>query len=620
MTGPASSLPSAPEGSKTPGTPRVSAGTSTIADAALPAGRLGGRDLVLCFVLAALVDVAVGGRVLPAVLAGGLVNPDSYMRLVRLHDILSNGAVLDSVIRDGAGRGTQLHWSHLIDSLLVLLAQPLRLFLPWHQALHAVAAAFGPLGVGALGAAAAWAAAPLAARRFLFLAPLATALAPAIAGYGIPGVLHHHGALMVVVVMLGGWALRAGMAQPPRGAGLALGAWSAVGIWFTPEAMPFILMAFGLVWLAWLEAPRAGAGARMVREAGWGFLATALLIFAVDPPLQDGRWAVVADRMSVVHLAMAAATALAATLTYVVDRARLAGMVRLGVGSVVGAACIGGWIALFPGLLRGAEGLLDPATAALFFRGISEMQPVRGLADSLTYLFAGAAGTAALAWFAWQARSLTMVAAAVAAGALLAFSVQHVRFASYPACLAVALLPVVLTRLTAALAGRTESRLALARVGTLAAFVLVPQAGSALAAHDAAAPSGVPGAACPVAAAVDLLAPYAGRVVLSDVNDVPEILYRTGMRTVGSLYHRSPQNFLKLRAAWRSRPAVDGAAAVRQAGAELVLFCPRPRRSSLVADVDGETLLDALGAGHPPPWLHELGRSPAGHILYEVRP
>ena len=87
-----------------------------------------------------------------------------------------------------------------------------------------------------------------------------------------------------------------------------------------------------------------------------------------------------------------------------------------------------------------------------------------------------------------------------------------------------------------------------------------------------------------------------GRVVLSDVNDVSEILYRTGMRTVGSLYHRSPQNFLKLRAAWRSRPAVDGADAVRQAGADLVLFCLRPRRSSLVADIAGETLLDALRA------------------------
>jgi len=588
-----------------------------------PAGHLRGRDLALCFMLAAMLDVAVGGRLLAGVLAGGLVNPDSYMRLVRLDDILSNGQVLDSVFRDGSGRGTQLHWSHLVDSLLVLLAQPLRLFLPWREALHAVAAAFGPLGVGALGAAAAWAAAPLAARRFLWLAPLSAALAPAIAGYGIPGVLHHHGALMVVVTMMGGWALRAATAVGPGGgggAGLALGAWSGVGIWFTPEAMPFILMGFGLVWLAWLEAPRDGAGARMVRQAGYGFLVTSLLIFAVDPPLLDGRWAAVTDRMSVVHLAMAAATALAATLTWAVDATRLSGIGRIALGSVAGALCVGGWIALFPGLLRGAEGLLDEATAALFFRGIAEMQPVRGVADSLTYLFGGTAAVVVMGWLAWQARSLTALAAALAALALLAFSVQHVRFASYPACLAVALLPVVLTRLTVALAGRAESRLALARVGTLAAFVLVPQIGSAIAARSEVAPVGAPGAACPVNAAVDLLLPYAGRVVLSDVNDVPEMLYRTGVRTVGSLYHRSPGNFLRLRAAWRSLPAQDGAALVRAAGAELVLHCTRPRRGSIVADVQGQTLLDVLDAGQAPPWLREVGRGMAGHVLYEVLP
>ena len=592
-----------------------------------PAGRLRGRDLALCFALAMLLDVAVGGRMVAGVLAGGLVNPDSYMRLVRLDDILASGQVLDSVLRDGSGRGTQLHWSHLVDSMLVLLAQPLRLFLPWREALHVVAAAFGPLGVGALGAAAAWAAAPLAARRFLWLAPLSAALAPAIAGYGIPGVLHHHGALMVVVVMMGGWTLRAaavartgGGGRAGGGAGLALGAWSGVGIWFTPEAMPFILMGFGLVWLAWLEAPRDGMGARMVRQAGFGFLLTALLIFAVDPPLLDGRWAAVPDRMSVVHLAMAAATALAATLTWAIDATRLSGVGRIALGSVAGALCVGGWIALFPGLLRGAEGLLDEATAVLFFRGIAEMQPVRGVADSMTYLFGGAAAAVVMAWLAWQARSLTALAAAMAALALVAFTVQHVRFASYPACLAVALLPVVLTRLTAALAGRAEKHLALARVGTIAAFVLVPQIGSLIAARSEVAPAGAPGAACPVSAAVDLLLPHAGRVVLSDVNDVPEILYRTGVRTVGSLYHRSPGNFLRLRAAWRSLPAHDGAVLVRAAGAELVLHCKRPRGSSIVADVVGQTLLDVLDAGQPPPWLREIGRGKAGHVLYEVLP
>ena len=580
------------------------------------AGRLRGADFVLCFALAALVDLAVGGRVLAGVWAGGLVNPDSYMRLVRLDEMLEKGQVLDSVFRDGSGAGTQLHWAHLVDGLLVLLAAPLRLLMPWRDALHAVAAGFGPLGVGALGVAAAWAAAPVAARGFLWLAPLAAGLAPAVAGYGIAGVLHHHVPLMVVATVLGGLALRACLGTPGRGVGWAMGAWSAVGIWFTPEAMPFILLGFGIVWVGWLESPRDGVGASMVRGAGFGFLAAMLLVWAVDPPRPD-RFLPVPDRASVVHVAMAAACALAACFTWAVEAVRR----RWLVGVVAGVVPVLGWIALFPGLLRGAEGLLDPATAALFFRGISEMAPVRGVADSLTYLSGGALGVAVLGALAWRGRRLALWAAAVAALALLAFSVQHVRFASYPACLAAAILPVALTRLTWALAGRAESRLALARVGVIAGFVLVPQLGSALAVGGGAAPPpGTAGAACPVSAAVPLLAGHGGRVVLSDVNDVPEILYRTRVKTVGSLYHRSPQNYLRLRAAWRSDPARDGDAALRAAGVELVLHCARPRRTTVVADLPGGTLLDALDAGQPPGFLTEIGRGEAGYTLYALRP
>lgn len=236
------------------------------------------------------------------------------------------------------------------------------------------------------------------------------------------------------------------------------------------------------------------------------------------------------------------------------------------------------------------------------------MAPVRGLADWLTYLSGGIAGTVVIAVLAVRSGRLAALAGAVA---LVAFSVQHVRFASYPACLAAALLPVVLTRLSAALEG---SRAALARVGVIALFILLPQLGSTLA-KPGAPPAGAPGAACPVEAAVPLLLPHPGRVVLSDVNDVPEILYRTQVRTVGSLYHRSAGNFLRLREAWRG----NGIAPLQAAGVELVLFCPRPRAGSIVHDLPGGTLYDALLARQPPAWLVEIGRGVAGHVLYEVR-
>jgi hypothetical protein len=42
----------------------------------------------------------------PDLRMGGLSNPDRYMRLVRLRDMLTEGTVLDTVARDGSGHGT----------------------------------------------------------------------------------------------------------------------------------------------------------------------------------------------------------------------------------------------------------------------------------------------------------------------------------------------------------------------------------------------------------------------------------------------------------------------------------------------------------------------------------
>ena len=44
-------------------------------------------------------------------------------------------------------------------------------------------------------------------------------------------------------------------------------------------------------------------------------------------------------------------------------------------------------------------------------------------------------------------------------------------------------------------------------------------------------------------------------VVPADVNDTPDLLYRTQVRTVGSLYHRDIEAFARLRAAWRVPPS-----------------------------------------------------------------
>ena len=103
------------------------------------------------------------------------------------------------------------------------------------------------------------------------------------------------------------------------------------------------------------------------------------------------------------------------------------------------------------------------------------------------------------------------------------------------------------------------------------------------------------------------------------MNDVPELLYRTGIRTVGSLYHRNFAAYGRLHRAWRAIPGDAPGPEFRATGASLVLICRRPARSLMVADLPPETLMDRLAAGHPPAWLARVaGDVEAGYVLYRV--
>src|SRR5579863_4670352 len=99
--------------------------------------RLGMRDGLLYALLPVAISFASRAKELPGLLAGGLSNPDSYMRLLRLEEGLRHHDIGYIVSRDGSGAGTLLHWSHLLDALILLLAAPFRLVMDTHAALHA---------------------------------------------------------------------------------------------------------------------------------------------------------------------------------------------------------------------------------------------------------------------------------------------------------------------------------------------------------------------------------------------------------------------------------------------------------------------------------------------------
>jgi hypothetical protein len=117
-----------------------------------------------------------------------------------------------------------------------------------------------------------------------------------------------------------------------------------------------------------------------------------------------------------------------------------------------------------------------------------------------------------------------------------------------------------------------------------------------------------------------LLAPVGNKIVLAEPQDTPELLYRSQIETVGSLYQHGVPGYLRDRDAWRAVPGAQVPGTMRATKADYVLFCPQPGRYLPVVDLPKDTLWDALEANTPPVWLTLVGRDAAGWRLYKIIP
>ena len=586
--------------------------------------RIGWRNGTAAVALPVLVVLALGARQFPSVVNGGLIDPDSYMRLVRLRETLQLHRPAYSVAGDGSGHGTLLHWSHLLDSLVCMLVAPFGLVLDPMAALHLAAVLAGPISVGALGYAVAWTATPFAGERhLLWLCPLLVALSPAVGMYGMPGVLHHHVPILLAIVMAAGYAARVITGSAKPGAGLAIGAWSAVAIWFTPEVMPLVLLVFGGLWLAWITMPGRTDISAAIGAAGAAFLVIITAAFAVDPPYA-GYASAELDRLSILFVGLAVAVTAAAGSTMVIDRIMPAvsgrTAARILAAVLAGAGCLALWIAAFPVVLRGTGGVLKAADWHAMFDHVLEMQSVNGAAGAVQYLLTGMLAALLLCWLALRHRSVVLFYVAMCLVALTGLGWAHVRFAAYPETVGVIMLPIAIAQLEQHAQTWRDTAFAMTRLALIALFIALPQASHLPGVSRAAqAAEAEVTKSCKLTGVADMLAPYAGAVVLADVNDTPELLYRTHVLTVGSLYHRNMAAFLRLQAAWRSAPADSEPATVAATGASLVMFCASPGRSAMVADLAPNTLLDRLNQGAVPPWLQQVATDPAsGNNLYRI--
>jgi hypothetical protein len=572
------------------------------------------RLYALMFCIASGLDLLLGVRSFGLVLHGNLIDPDSYMRLLRIEQGLQHGGLTNLVLRDDSGTPLVIEWSRLFDGMLVAMAAPLAPFLGWHRALFAAGLASGPLSAGLLGMGLGFAAAPFSENRLLWTAPVVAMLLPGIRGYAPFGVVHYHIIMLAATAFTAGFALRA--REGGVGALMAAGLAGGIALWIMPETMPFVLFTcIGLGW-RWLFVTSGAALAWL----GAGFASVLALAILIDPP-HGGIFVPEIDRVSIVYAALGAVV-LAVTLVLAwLDRMGLTGRRRAALGLTAALVGFTFWLMRYPLVALGPYGLMSAREMHLFFGTMAETQPVRGVDEAFLLLAPGCFALAYCLLRAWRGRSgiqpagfWLILASAILLSLIL--TARFVIFQQFPAGFAAALLPVALADASALFAIR-PIRAASARVGLIGGILIIPYAPAM--ALAAAHPEAKARPACSIRAVMPLLAPLAGRIVLTTAAEVPELLYRTRVIAVGSLYQHGIGGFLRARAAWRSPVAVHPSAAMRKTGAGFVLFCPSTHRYAPVRGAPKDALWDALQAGHPPPWLRRVGAGEAnGFQLYRI--
>jgi len=564
--------------------------------------------VVIVILACAAISIVAGN--LQGVFDGKLIDTDSYARVSRIEAMVEAGRALHHTPRDNSGLNIGLHWTHLLDGLILLLSLPLRLFFPLGEALRLAGAAIGPLSTMLVAMAAVQAVRLVAGSgRHAITAAVLAALAPGVVAYGAFGRADHHILLVAIAAIMPALAYAAGSGRRGLAPAIAAGALGGLGEWMSPETLPFLLFAWGVAALRDVEADRR-VGPRALALAA-GHLVMLGLALLIDPPA-SGRLAVEVDRLSLPYVELAAGMLVVPSILRrfvpVVASPWLASILA---GAVLAVPLIA-WAVHYPGVLKGTGGIFSAEAIARIWQHVSEMQPVRSPENlGLMIVLPALVVMLSLGTLLWRRRTPMALLLAAFAVFLLYIGVKHIRFAMYLQLAAVVALGVVIEIVTR----REEARAwRLVLVAAWLGLLVGPFALSSALPSDE-SPERQAGSCDPRTLRREL-EPLAGQIVLTPFSDAPEILYFTRAIMVAGPYHRAEKLILTSMDAFDETTFAGTSvpASFAATKARAVLVCIKDRATA-------GTLWAALKERRPPDWLVErpLLDPKSGYRLYVVR-
>lgn len=551
--------------------------------------------------------------------SGELRDPDDYMRMTRVFDLLDgSGAPSYSAPRLGP-QGSEIGWSRLADAPLAAVQRGLEIFMDRIPAAMWTATVVPALALLALVFAAFWYAGPLAPGQrgraiFIFFALLCS--------WGIlrqffPGRVDHHMWQILLTVFAFGALVRTYFAPErlryPVMAGLAFGAGLAIGA----DILPGLTFGTAMLGLFWLARGRDYERAGFAYGGGVSGMALACHLLLSD----QGRFFVPScDSLSVAWLGLAAAILLFWALAHSLPPEFKAGWKgRFFTGLAVAVPLLAALYLFFPACFHDPYMIGDPLVREIWLSAVREARSLPALYDAspnaaLFFIVPVFLALAGALWALAEKRDCVLwsgLALAVAGG--LALNFYQVRTIDYAQAVALGPLVFLLAsageRLAVFAGGFTLSRRQ--RLAAAAAFFALCLAFTVFAAlNKQDHPQAESGAqrACDIRAAAKALDQLPGSLMIAAyIDEGSALLFYTSHKVLAAPYHR---NEAGIRAAYEIMTAPDATAARRafgQSGGEVLLLCGRRENFWLRHNAPPGGFAAQLLAGEIPPWLAPVG-------------
>jgi hypothetical protein len=538
--------------------------------------------------------------------SGAFFDSDDAMRAVEVRDLLAGQSWFDmTAARLDPPTGMVSHWSRVVDAPLAALKHFFGLFLSPETAERATRLVFPFALLATLLRLAAWNATIFAGKGARLAAVWLTFLSGPMFLQFAPGRIDHHAPQIVLLMAALGCFLRG--LDPAKARSMAVSAaCMALSFAISLENAPFFV-----VMIAALPALFVLDGAKARAPLAW-FAVGALVAFPLTlaATVAPARYfASACDAYSLVHFAAIIIGALG-LLALAAAAQRLASPRGRAVAAVLaGGAVIATVVLVAPNCLGDPLGGLDPRLRDLWQSQVAESKPLFSLlAKSPNIVFAIALpvllGLASALIGAWMQdgvarRRWIVVAGAIVAG--FAAGLWQVRVFSSVTPIAMAALGVA----ALVLARRLGATLApLARGGLIGAFGLIASPmGLALALPtppDAASQG--PDFTCLSPAALAPLAGLPPAWIVAPVDMGAHLLAHTPHSVFAAPYHRNNHGNRIAIDAFLSPPA-EAERILRDAGAELVIWCASKKKPNVLVERAPNGLAGALARGEVPAWL-----------------